>query len=452
MRFAGLDLGATFLKAAVLDIESGTLSEIRRHPFPPFLEGRPAGVREVDAVAIANAARGLIEETVRLAPDCAGVWLSGQMHGFVLCDDQGRARSPFISWQDQRCLWPHEGGGTHFDAVRAALSPAEVVALGNELRPGLPLTTLGALHQRGELPEGYYVTALSDFVLAHLGATAPVTSPTHAAAHGLFDVAAAEWHRPVLARLGLDRLAWPRVATALEPWGELRVHGKALPFFPTFGDQQVALLGAGLEPGELSVNVATGSQVSLIAESAEAGDYQVRPFFDGAFLRTITHLPAGRALNALIGLLTELADTPPVDPWTKIAEAVAATESTDVKADISFFPCATGSAGGLQNLREENLHLGPIFRAAFESMATNYTAAARRLSPAGAWNRVVFSGSLSRRIAPLREAILADLEISCRIPFEEEDALMGLLVLARAGEARKPVAEAARDLRKMGCL
>lgn len=452
MRFAGLDLGATFLKAAVLDTETGTLSEIRRRPFPPFIEGRPAGVREVDAVAVANEARELIEETVRLAPDCAGVWLSGQMHGFVLCDERGRAHSPFISWQDQRCLWPREGGGTYFDAVKSALSPADVIALGNELRPGLPITTLGALQQRDELPDGLHVAALSDFVLAHLGATSTVTSPTHAAAHGLFHVAAAEWHRPVLARLGLDQLLWPRVESALEPWGELRVHGQDLPFFPTFGDQQVALLGAGLERGEISVNVATGSQVSLIAESAEPGDYQVRPFFDGAFLRTITHLPAGRALNALIGLLSELADTPPVDPWTKIAAAVAATESAGVEADISFFPCATGSVGSLRNLREENLHLGSIFRAVFGSMATNYAAAARRLSPQCTWSRVAFSGSLSRRITPLREAILTELETSCRIPPEEEDALMGLLVLARAAVERKPVVEAARDLRKMGRL
>ena len=70
-----------------------------------------------------------------------------------------------------------------------------------------------------------------------------------------------------------------------------------------------AILGALLQRDELSLNISTGSQVSLLKPKVEFGNFQTRPFFDGRFSITITHIPAGRALNALVKLLSELATT-----------------------------------------------------------------------------------------------------------------------------------------------
>ena len=74
------------------------------------------------------------------------------------------------------------------------------------------------------------------------------------------------------------------------------------------GDHQAALAGAFLGERELSLNISTGSQASLFTPTWQPGNYQTRPFFDGRFLNTITHIPAGRALNVLFKLLTELAE------------------------------------------------------------------------------------------------------------------------------------------------
>lgn len=445
MRYAGLDLGATFVKAAVLDTSARTLHEVRRRPFPPFLIDRPEGYREVDALQIVETARALLEETMRLAPDCAGCWVSSQMHGVVLCDAQGRASSPFISWQDQRSL-ASAGGTSAFDALKAKLTKQDIAALGNELRPGVALTTLAALRRDGALADGLYPTPLGDFVLANLGAVPPATSPTQAAGLGAYDVVGGKWHETVLRRLELDTLAWPRICDDLAPWGEVRIAGRNVPCHPSVGDHQAALLGAGLQPGELSINIATGSQTSLFDATGNAGDFQLRPFFDRGFLRTITHLPAGRALNALIGLLTELAEKPVADPWQRIAAAVEAGGGTDMTADVSFFPCATGHEGSLLHLTEENLHLGPLFRSVFAAMSRNYDEAAGRLAPKRDWSLVVFSGGLANRLAPLRAATLGRVGAAHRVAVQEEDALFGLLTLARAFEAGGSVLKAAREL------
>ena len=104
-----------------------------------------------------------------------------------------------------------------------------------------------------------------------------------------------------------------------------------LPLFAPVGDYQCSQAGALLEPGELSVNISTGSAVIQFAEGREFGDFQTRPWFDGRHLKTITHIPGGRALNALVRLLSELAEAQGLklrDPWDYILEQsgrVAAT-------------------------------------------------------------------------------------------------------------------------------
>ncbi len=102
MRFIGLDLGTSFIKGAVLDLDRLTLSHIRRQPFPEPVSGLPALFYEVEPEKVVLATRLLLEELLALAPDCAGLVMCSQMHGLVLATEQGEARSNCITWQDQR--------------------------------------------------------------------------------------------------------------------------------------------------------------------------------------------------------------------------------------------------------------------------------------------------------------------------------------------------------------
>ena len=171
----------------------------------------------------------------------------------------------------------------------------------------------------------------------------------------------------------------------------------------------------------------------LLAVGPEPGPWQVRPFFDRGWLRTVTHLPAGRSLNALLGLLGELAadqGTPLRDPWAQIERLAGLACAPRMRANLAFFPSAVGDKGSLEELSEGELHIGPVFRAAFRSMASNYLNAARRIAPSG-WSRVVFSGGLARRSGILREEIMAQLGSAHRVAVHSEDALAGLMHLAK---------------------
>jgi sugar (pentulose or hexulose) kinase len=446
VKFLALDLGTSFLKGAVLELEQAAISHVLRRPFPAPVAGLSPLHVEVDPDVIVEAAQALLAELDEAAPDAAGVVVCSQMHGMVLADTQGKAISNAVTWQDQRILEPVDAGeGSYYDQLLELLTPAEIAATGNGLKPSLPLCTLYWWAHQGKLSPGVIPASLPDYVLATLAGTPPVAEPTMAASLGMLDLTTGGWHAGILHKLGLDGLAWPQVVDLAVPSYELPVGRRRLPCYAPVGDHQCAVVGALLQPGELSLNISTGSQLGVMVPTFVPGPYETRPYFDAGYLQAITRIPAGRALNALVGLLTELAEAEGYtvrDPWATIAAAVEATPDTDMKVDVSFFASPVGEHGELVNLSEENLQIGHLFRAAFQSMARNYRVCAERLSPPVTWSQLVFSGGLAQRFGTLRDEICAQFALSYRLCPTSEDTLLGLLALARVAAGHAPTVAA----------
>lgn len=442
MKYLALDLGTSFLKGAVLETEQAAITHISRTPFPPALAGLPPRHVEVDPAAIVQATQELLAQLSDVAPDAAGIVVSSQMHGVVLTGADGKAITNVVTWQDQRILDAGERGvGSYYDALNEHLTPAMIAATGNGLKPSLPLCTLYWWMRQGQLLDEAVPASLPDYVLATLAGSAPVAEPTMAASFGMLDLAKRDWHQPILHDLGLYKLVWPPVVDLRLPSYEIPLGGRRLPCYAPIGDHQCSVMGALLQPGELSLNISTGSQVGVMTPIFTPGDYETRPYFDGGFLQTITRIPAGRALNALVGLLTELAQAEGytvADPWATIAAAVEVTPQTEVEMDVSFFASPVGEQGAMLNLREENLHVGHLFRAAFQSMARNYQLCAGRLTPPQPSTRLVFSGGLAQRFEALREEIATRFGLPYRLCPSSEDALLGLLALARVASGEAP--------------
>ncbi|MCC6862065.1 MAG: hypothetical protein IT158_26065 [Bryobacterales bacterium] len=440
--FLGIDVGTSFIKAALIDAGALTLRGSVRQPFPEFLAGLSLKHREVDPRAVMAAVESAIQGLAIDPAACDGVVLCGQMHGFVLVDERGEAVSNYISWLDQR-VSPEE-----FEEIASRVSENERAELGNEFRSSIALSLLYWLRRHGQLPEGGATpVSIADYVAGRLCGSPPIMEPTQAAAFGALRLGTLDWHREVIGKLGLEALRWPEV----RPTGAVAGWWNNLPCYAAAGDQQCALAGALLGEAELSVNIGTGSQAALIAETPQGGPHQTRPYFDGRFLRTITHIPGGRALRALVGLLTELGGGDEEEAWRKIEEAAAAAGPTDLRAHIAFFPGPCGERGYLENLHEGNLSVAGVFRAVFESMARNYETCARRLDPERLAKRVVFSGGVARRFALLRELTSQRLALADRLSPHPEDTLFGMLVLGlgysgRHGSVREATESIAASL------
>jgi sugar (pentulose or hexulose) kinase len=318
--------------------------------------------------------------------------------------------------------------------------------LGQEVRPGILLNFLFWLAQERQLPRGeVYPATLLQFVQAHLCGLPPVAEPTDAV--GVLNLETGGWHHDVLAALGLEGLRWPALGDFRTVVGLAEVGGRRVPCYAAVGDQQCALVGAGLGADELSLNISTGSQVSRTTAALALGPYQTRPHFDGRFVNTLTHIPAGRALNVLLALVTELGGA--ADPWPAIHAAAVAAGDTDLNVDLAFFPSPVGQRGAITNIHTDNLTIGHLFRAALRNMADNYQTCARRLSPEQDWQTLVFSGGLAHHLPLLRELVLARLPGPARLSVVTEDTLAGLLALTLVltGEAAT-VEAAAESLRK----
>jgi sugar (pentulose or hexulose) kinase len=441
--FIGIDLGTTFLKGAVIDLDTMQLGRIERLPFPPFIAGLPASHREVDAGAMVGAVKDLVRRLLPHAPNCAGLVMCTQMHGLVLTDAQGTPFSNAITWQDQRTEEAHpSGGGSYYEVMSRLVSKADRLELGNDLWASRPLTFLNWLKENHALPEqkGIIPATPPDFVLANLCHTTPSVEPTNAAAYGALSVHTRDWHHDLIERLGLSSLQWPHIRQLGEVVGVCEIDGVKLACYTPIGDHQCAVLGTLLHPDELSINVSTGSQVGMLTRQIETSlDYQTRPYFEGQFLKAVIHIPAGRALNALIRLLSELAEGQGVsipDPWAYITQITSTLEKTDLRVNLSFFPSSCGDAGAITNAREDTLNVANLFMGAFQNMAENYFACARRIWPAQAWRQIVFSGGLVQKLDPLKRTILNQFGCAYRFPPSSEDTLMGLAVLALYASGR----------------
>lgn len=440
MRYIGIDIGTSFIKGGILDLETLQVHSIHRQPFPDPQTGLPPLLYEVDPHHIVRAVEALLDSLLEQAPQCQGVVVCSQMHGLVLMDESGQALSNAITWRDQRALQPAAEGGTYFEAMMARISDAERQQLGNGLRAGLPICTLYWLRENNQLPDGAIPATLPDFVLSRLcRESRPGVEPTNAAAHGAYNVATGDWHWAVINRLGLGSLAWPAPRAVNQVVGTWSARGREIPCFAPVGDHQCALAGTFLESGELSLNVSTGSQVSLVTPDLRTGNYEVRPYFDGRYLNTLVQVPAGRALDALVSLLTEVARRSGVElpaPWEIISQAVAEVPESDLDVNLAFFASALGDHGHIANMREDNLSVGHLFRAAYQSMADTYLACALRLSPRREWSRLVFSGGLVQKQDALRTLIQQRFDCESRLCASSEDTLLGLLSLALFASGR----------------
>ena len=447
MQYLALDIGSSSIKGALLDLERLKIGQTVRRACPAATPGLPPRHFEIDPDAVTRVVQGILEELVDRGDAPAGIVSCTQMAGTVLIDRRGTPLTDYLSWRDQRVLDDDPSTpGTWLDSLQVKLTDRQRAELGGELQTGASCSLLYWLGGQNRLPTAATPLGLGEYVWSRLCGAPPAVERTNAL--GALDLTSGDWHHGVLAELGLDRLVWPPLIEPSEPLGAVTLADRQVPCFPPLGDHQCALLGTRLEPGELSLNISTGSQVSQLSRELTLGSYQTRTYFDGQFLNSITHLPAGRSLNVLVELVNELAREldPGHDPWPAINRAIQRAPETDLEADLAFFAGPLGERGTISNIQVENLTVGTLFQAAYRNMAENYRRCAERICPAADWKRVVLSGSLPQNSPPLRQAIEREFRCPYRVCDGSEDTLWGLLIQALVASGQMPDFTAASQL------
>jgi len=105
MKAIGIDIGTTTISGVVLDNKTEEKSrtlESKTIENGSFITTANEWEKIQDAELIARKAQGLLDYFLDKYPDVQKIGLTGQMHGIVYIDKDGKCISPLYTWQDAR--------------------------------------------------------------------------------------------------------------------------------------------------------------------------------------------------------------------------------------------------------------------------------------------------------------------------------------------------------------
>ncbi len=108
MKALGLDIGTTTISAVVVGMEEREILKAYTIPNGSFIETDLPWEKIQDPDKIMQKALGLLEEILQEHQDIGVIGLTGQMHGIVYLDENGKHISPLYTWQDGRGNIPVE--------------------------------------------------------------------------------------------------------------------------------------------------------------------------------------------------------------------------------------------------------------------------------------------------------------------------------------------------------
>ena len=102
MKAIGIDIGTTTISGVVLDVAKRQVLESRTVRNGSFIKTEHEWERIQDVDVILDKAVGLVKELLACCPEAGAVGLTGQMHGIIYLDRNGRHVSPLYTWLDGR--------------------------------------------------------------------------------------------------------------------------------------------------------------------------------------------------------------------------------------------------------------------------------------------------------------------------------------------------------------
>jgi len=436
MSFFAVDVGSSFIKTAWMSLDEPALLRQAKMRTPPFLPTGRAGIREISIDAVTELVRGAIEEAAAQG-QLEGVVFSTQMHGMALQRPNGEAITQFVTWQDERAS---ARGRDDLSAVSYALQDRFAEMLRQTgARPGASHTVCQLTAMRREGLEGpVRLSLLGDALIERLCGHPVPMHATNAQSTGLYHLALKAWHWELIDAMRLGDLLLPDLADGKDPVGQVQTASGQVPLYAAVGDQQAAVLGAMPSQAELLLNIATGAQLVCLDSAPHTGMYELRPFFEGQYIRTVTHITAGRMLDVLIDFLVDIGarlfDLPCVDRsalWDRVIRAAQTVQETPLSLDTAFFRNHDGQhAGKILGLTAESFRFDQIVYAAYEDMARRFARAYAQIrQPGDCLRDILCTGGIARRAPFLLEMISNEFRLPCRLSPYEDEVLTGLLRL-----------------------
>ena len=367
----GVDIGTTGICAVALDPESRQTLYTAHCPNDAFIVTDRDWEKIQDPQKILSAVKKLIDEVLTALNRLpAAVGVTGQMHGILYLNAEGKPISPLYTWQDGRGTQKLDDGKS---VVETALE-----LTGQKVYAGYGLVTHIYNLKQGLVPaDAACLCTVHDWIAMWLaGRKSPVMHASDAASLGFYDTARHVFDTDALQKLGVDADILPRVTAESEVLG---YYAETAPVRVAIGDNQASFLGAVGQRGEdvLLINVGTGSQVSIVGSRTESKNgIECRPLADGKFLLVGSSLCGGRAYALLEKLFCEIANLCGAQiasayPFMDRAMEQIGDRTTELTVSTLFDgtredPSLRGSITGIS---VENLHAVDLMRGFLQGIA-----------------------------------------------------------------------------------
>lgn len=291
----GIDLGTSSVKAMLLDLEEGVIGVKTKEygvdiPKPGYAEQNP----EMWWTSLVDVLRWLKEHHKDAFEAICAIGYSGQMHGLVLADTDGKPVRPAIIWLDQRA-------GIQLEEINHTFSEERMGHIFcNRVSSGFAFPSL--LWVKENEPKVFakvkHILSPKDYLrykmTGKFGAEVVDASST-----GMFATAKRDWAWEVLSQFGFSEEIFPVVAESADIAGTISQAcaketglSEDIPVIYGTGDQPAQSIGNGvIGEGKIISNIGTGGQISA---------FSIKPAYDKQ-LRTNTFCHGIRGAYTIFG-------------------------------------------------------------------------------------------------------------------------------------------------------
>lgn len=409
MKIIGIDIGTTSICGVVVDLNSGDILKSLTKPNNAFEKSEKAFEIIQNPEIIMQSVYDVVDE-LGIENVCA-IGFSGQMHGILYTDENGKAVSPLYTWQDQRGAVEYKDGKSYAQILGCFAGYGLATDFYNEIN--------------GLIPENAaHICTIADYAIMCLGGLKkPVVHITNAASLGCFDIKEN--------RFTINNPRLPEVAAEFKAAGSY----KGIPVCVALGDNQASFIGSVSDAENALINVGTGSQISWLTDNlVDSIGVENRPFDGKRYLAAGCALCGGRAFAMLERLFREiasLATDKEVDSlYSQIDRILEKKTETTLSADCRF--CGTRNdpsvRGSISNISENNFTAADIAFAVLSGMSSELYDMYKNSGKAA--KMLVCSGNGMRKNAALRRITAGMFGCEIKIPLYAEEASYGAALAA----------------------
>lgn len=435
MKTVGIDIGTTSIVVLVYDCVKKYVCNRKKFSNNFVYQRSGSDSTLQDAEAITDCILNHLSTCIEEFPDITGIGLSGQMHGIVYINREGRAVGPLYTWLNTL------GNKRLYNDKETVVEKLNRLT-GKKLASGFGMVTFYVHHKTSQIPkDAVTFCTISDYLgMALTKRTKPLLHSSQAAGLGLFNLEKHQFERALLEKNQIPLSYLPDTTKEFACLGDYQ----GIPVFIALGDSQSAYLGAvGNNKNTLFINIGTGSQIALkVPQYKEMKDLETRPLLDDQYLLTGACLAGGKSYAILFDFFQYFAQLVEgreityelMEEWGRKAlkEEQGISEEVILNIQTTFLgtredPDQKGSISNLddKNLRPGNLVLGCL-RGMVDELYSYYDKMKKEEIHC---EKIIGAGNGLTQNTLLQELLEKRFDLSLELPLLIEEAALGAAMM-----------------------